>query len=321
MDTKYLPKGLATLPLAAALLLGACSGDSGTTNSAAVSPTKTPGSAASVATAASRYLDSYTISDQEFGTEVSVKVTGDSRTIRTNALPDTETGEFPNDGNPNTISAQDLRYTYAAEPNYLGDATEVRTTGVAVNGVKFEPGTAETVTCDSGERYRVEGLQDVYNLGMDFNNAHVQPTGEYHYHGVSDLMVDVFESEEDLVHVGFAADGFLMYYSKSGDFEPGYRLSSEPRPGTNCTGSGALRAETVVIGGTAPDGTYSSDWVFNAETGDLDSCNGATINGQYAYVITKTFPFVGRCLNGEVTADTTGPGPGPGPGPGRAPVQ
>ena len=45
--------------------------------------------------------------DEEFGTMTTVTVDGDTRTIVSNALPDHETGEFPNDGNPNTISAQD----------------------------------------------------------------------------------------------------------------------------------------------------------------------------------------------------------------------
>jgi hypothetical protein len=63
---------------------------------------------------------------------------------------------------------------------------------------------------------------------------------------------------------------------------------------------------SVDIDNTTPDGTYSSDWVFNAHAGDLDSCNGIEINGEYAYLITDTYPYVSRCLNGEATA--SGPG-------------
>jgi len=88
-----------------------------------------------------------------------------------------------------------------------GAQTEVRTTGVAVNGVKFEPGTAETVTCDSGETLRVEALQDINDLGLDFNNAHVQPTGEYHYHGASELLADADSTGDVDVEIdGTAAD-------------------------------------------------------------------------------------------------------------------
>ena len=130
--------------------------------------------------------------------------------IDTNAIPDHETGDFPNGGNPNSISEQDLTWEFTTSPTYIGGASFARTSGVAVNGVKFEPGTAETATCTSGERYSIEALQEVYDLGLDFNNAHVQPTGEYHYHGISALLVDAYESDDDLVHVGFASDGFAF---------------------------------------------------------------------------------------------------------------
>jgi hypothetical protein len=232
-----------------------------------------------------------------------------------NALPDHETGEFPNDGNPNTISPQDITYEYTTEPVFVGDATQVLTTGVAVNGVKFEPGTAESVACESGEDYRVEALQDVYDLGFDFNNAHVQPDGEYHYHGVSELLTDAYATDNDLVFVGFAADGFLMYYSKSGAYDSGYELSTEVRTGTGCTGSTALRVTDIDIDDTIPNGVYTSDWVWSQDAGDLDACNGVNIEGTYGYIITNAYPFVGRCLNGEVSEEAGGPGAG-GPPPG-----
>ena len=247
-------------------------------------------------------LGSYVLTDAEFGTMVTVTVDGATRTIVTNALPDHETGEFPNGGNPNTISAQDLTWVFPTEAVFTGSATFAMTPGVAVNGVKFEPATAESVTCDSGERYPVEALQDVYDLGLDFNNAHVQPTGEYHYHGISELLVAAYQADDDLVLVGFAADGYLMYYSKSGAYEPGYELSTTPRTGTGCVGSSALGAAGVDVDGTMPDGTYGSDWVFDESIGDLDSCNGVEIDGQYAYIVTDTFPYVSRCLNGTATS-------------------
>ena len=260
----------------------------------------------------SSYLGSYTLDDAEFGTHVTVTVEGASRTIETNALPDHETGDFPNDGNPNTISAQDLRYEYTTEPEFAGEASSPLVIGVAVNGIKFEPGTAESVSCASGETYRVEALQDIYNLGLDFNNAHVQPTGEYHYHGASQLLADAYGLDDDLVLVGFAADGYLMYYSKSGAYQSGYELVSAARTGTGCTASSALRAGGVEVDGTSPDGTFTSDWFWSDEAGDLDSCNGVTIDGSYAYVITHEFPFISRCLNGDV-GDAGGPGAGGAP--------
>lgn len=262
------------------------------------------------ADASTGYLGSYSLADDEFGTMTTVTVDGDTRTIATNALPDHETGDFPNDGNPNTISAQDLTYEYPSEGTFVGTQGIARTPGVSVNGVKLEPATAETVTCDSGETLRVEALQDIYDLGLDFNNAHVQPTGEYHYHGISELLADAYSTDEDLVHVGFAADGFLIYYSKSGVYSSSYALAVDARSGTDCVGSMALGGDTVEIDGSTPDGTYTSDWVFSDGNGELDECNGVEIDGEYAYVMTDEWPFIGRCLNGEFTE--TGPG-GEGP--------
>ena len=150
------------------------------------------------------YLESYTLIDEDFGTETTVTVGNGVRRMETNALPNHETGEFPNPANPNAVSARDVSYELPLEPVYTGTPRFARQPGVALNGVKFEPQTAERVTCDSGEVYSIEAFQDMLDLGFDFNNAHVQPTGEYHYHGVSDLLVDIFGGEGDLVHVGFA---------------------------------------------------------------------------------------------------------------------
>ena len=65
------------------------------------------------------------------------------------------------------------------------------------------------------------------------------------------------------MHVGFAADGYLIYYSKSGAFATGYDLSTDARTGTDCVGSSALQGVTVEIDGTTPDGTYTSDWIYS----------------------------------------------------------
>ena len=114
---------------------------------------------------------------------------------------------------------------------------------------------------------------------LDFNNAHVQPTGKYHYHGVSQMLVDAYAADEDLVDVGFAANGFLMYYSKSGDYRPSYVLSATARSGSNCTPSGPDNT-CFDLAGTSPYGTYTSDWQYSEGIGDLDECNGTTIDGR-----------------------------------------
>ena len=183
--------------------------------------------------------------------------------------------------------------------------------------MKFEPETAEQVVCSSGENYKVEAIQDYLDLGLDFNNAHVQPTGAYHYHGVSSNLVDfAAKPGQDLVHVGFALDGYLMVYSQSGMYKPSYNLDTETRSGTGCTIT-MRETKDVEVAGTTPNGTYVSDWIYTEGRGDLDECNGTTINGQYVYLVTDTFPYIPRCLNGDFSE--AGPGGGGGEPGGTAP--
>ena len=42
---------------------------------------------------------------------------------------------------------------------------------------------------------------------------------------------------------------------------------------------------------------YIDDWVFKG-TGDLDACNGMTVDGQYGYYVTDTYPWILACLRG-----------------------
>ncbi|MDG1366762.1 MAG: hypothetical protein P8P85_06870, partial [Acidimicrobiales bacterium] len=52
----------------------------------------------------SQFLGDYALIDEDFGTDVTVTVADGTGTIEANAPPNHETGVFPNDGNPNTIS-------------------------------------------------------------------------------------------------------------------------------------------------------------------------------------------------------------------------
>lgn len=245
------------------------------------------------------YFDTYTLHDENYGTKTTVVVKGEIRNMVTNALPNHKTGEYPRKGNPNTISSQNKSYSFPLNPKYTGNPQWVREPGVSLNGVKFEPGTAEVVVCDSGENYRVEAFQDIINLGLDFNNAHVQPTGAYHYHGAPKSVIENFDTGEDLVHVGFAHDGFPMYYSKSGAYKSSYKLVNGNRDGEDCTYTNPKNTLDISVDGHH-NGTYTSDFEYVEGSGDLDACNGVTINGAYMYLVTNEFPYVSRCLMGEV---------------------
>ena len=110
--------------------------------------------------------------------------------------------------------------------------------------------------------------------------------------------------KSDLVHVGYAADGFKIYVSRSGSYKSSYRLKKGIRP----SGPGGRYT-----------GKYTADFEYAAaKVGDLDECNGAYAEelGQYVYFITESFPFAPRCLMG--TADSSFSRRGPSSG-GRGP--
>ncbi len=266
----------------------------------------------------SDFLGDYGIDNQATGTQVRVELVGDKRVMTSNALPNHETGAFPNSGNPNTIQEQSDRYEFALNPVYTGVSKEARTPGVALNGVKFEPGTAEVAYCDNGVQYRIEALQDVTDLGLDFNNAHVQPSGAYHYHGVSEMLVSAFDSNDDIVHVGFASDGHLMVYSKSGAYESSYFLDGNDRSGVNCSYTTPGGGNVVSVDENSPAGTFTSDWNYVEGSGDLDECNGGFVGDEYVYFITNEYPYVPRCLKGEFVEAAPGGAGGELPG-GRPP--
>jgi len=74
--------------------------------------------------------------------------------------------------------------------------------------------------------------------------------------------------------------------------------------------SGAAGGVIVDMDGTNPDGTYDLDWIYEEGTGNLDACNGATINREYVYFLTNEYPYIPRCLNGEFAqVGETGPPP------------
>ncbi len=259
---------------------------------------------------ATNYYGEYELEDAKFGTKTMVTIIAKERIMITNSLPNHITGEFPNEGNPNTISEQNRTFKFPLIPKYTGKAEWIREPGIALNGIKFEPGTGEVVVCESGENYRIEALQDVFDLGLDVNHAHVQPNGAYHYHGTPTAVIEDLDTGEDLIHIGFAHDGFPMYYSKSNAYKPSFKLLDGSREGEDCSYSNPK--QTIVLPDVGHhDGTFGSDFEYVDGSGDLDECNGITVDGKYMYVVTNEFPYVGRCLMGEFESQERG-GPPPG---------
>jgi len=144
-----------------------------------------------------------------------------------------------------------------------------------------------------------------FNFGTDNNNAHVQPTGEYHYHGMPTGLITKLGKGVAMTLVGWSADGFPIYarygHNNANDassavkeLNSSWRIKANPDTGRPATS-------------LYPMGSFLQDYEYVAGLGDLDRCNGRTgvtpefPNGIYYYVITSTFPFVHRCLRGSTS--------------------
>ena len=246
---------------------------------------------------------------------------GISRILSGNGFPNHEVGTFPIPGNPHTISKQNVNATFTLCPTLVSE-TGVQVGGpagaiaYAINSVKFDPGTAGRCD-DSGKcslamgqgRWSIEALgHNTFDFGDDMNHAHVQPTGEYHYHGIPELYLTNLGNGEAMTLVGWAADGFPVYarygYTDANDsssaikvVKPSWQLKSNGdsgRPNTNAR-----------TGQSIPLGAFTQDFEYVAGSGDLDQCNGRIgvtpefPNGIYHYMVTKDFPFFPRCLKGN----------------------
>lgn len=254
------------------------------------------------------------------------------RRIYSNSLPDHETGAFPNPGNPNTISAQRVTLTMCAQPRIADEVTWLDqgagncpfwVFGVATNGLEFDPIANEFFrnpnTNQLNRDWNLYAGSEFVNLGLDMNDAHVQPTGKYHYHGLPTKWIEKLEIDpnEHSPIIGYAADGFPIYYryvhqnpnsmaSPIVDLQSCYTLKDGNRPGD---------------GIAAPDGAYDGRYHQDYEHGangacDLDECNGRVgktpefPNGIYHYVITENYPVIPTCLRGVPdNSFTIGPPP------------
>jgi hypothetical protein len=247
------------------------------------------------------------------------------RTLSANGLPDHEVGAFPNPGNPNTIRAQKVAASFTLTPSLTDRATRLGgpagVIGLVLNGVKIDAGTnggcSDAGACDPGRPagdWRMEALgQSSFDFGVDNNNAHVQPNGEYHYHGMPEGFVTQQGKGKAMTLIGWAADGFPIYarygYSAANDahsaiktMQGSYRLKAAPD---------THRPPVSVY----PMGAFQQDHEYVAGLGDLDECNGRTgvtpefPKGIYHYFATDTYPYFQRCVKGQVSATAKPPRP------------
>ncbi len=255
---------------------------------------------------------------------VCTEIDGVVRYWYSNSIPDHATGNFPNQGNPNSISAQENEFSMCAYPQEAGSYTDLHIgfgtmgtcvayeLGVAMNGLEWDPIANEFFENPNNGQLNYDwnkyALSPNVNLGTDMNDAHVQPNGKYHYHGnptnfIATLNVSA-ASHSPII--GYAADGFPIYYkyvyenpsdpnSTIIEAESCFELKSGNRPGNGTTAPDG-----------AYDGTYVEDYEYNGSLSGciLDQCNGRFgvtpdyPTGTYYYVLTSEFPVVPHCLAG-----------------------
>ena len=177
------------------------------------------------------------------------------------------------------------------------------TFGVLFSGVTLLAYTERNYTGALGklDDWNITALQATYDFGLDCNNGHVDPNGKYHYHGTpSALIAGLGINGTEMIKIGYAADGFPIYYKYGYDsdgstliaLESGYRLKTDDRGGDGITAPAGC-----------PDGLYIQDYEYFYGESKLDACNGRfgktpEAEEEYYYVITDNFPSVPLCFSG-----------------------
>jgi hypothetical protein len=246
-------------------------------------------------------------------TKIDIFIKDQYRIITTNGYPNHPIGNFPNKNCPYSVGYQE-EFSFKVPLNPV-KANSIQSIydryirfGVALNGVPFDPaGPAWDI--EGNWHFEVLSKEGKKYLGVDQNNAHVQPYdrpggpsekyGEYHYHGFPKGLFKKLAkiTDQDMVLVGYSADGYPIYISKNDKFRSSYRLKRGKRT--------PFYKNLPAPQGNY-DGTFVEDYEFVKNSGDLDMCNGRYgitkeyPKGTFYYMITKEFPYIPRCFYGKV---------------------
>lgn len=255
-----------------------------------------------------------------------------NRDLAANGIPDHDVGVFPNGANPNTITEQTVSASITLTPS----KTEIATTlggpagpqGYVLNGVKIDAGTGGSCTdygdsCSGGDNSGAWNLEALGYTSFDFfgaddNNAHVQPDGQYHYHGMPEGFISKQGGDNTkMTLIAWASDGFPIYAR--------YGYSDATNASSSIKSMSGSYQHVTTISDARPDveiyemGMFLQDWEYVEGSGDLDECNGRFgvtpefPNGIYHYYATDSYPYFQRCVKGEVEGAGGPPGGGPPP--------
>ncbi|QPG60319.2 YHYH protein [Shewanella eurypsychrophilus] len=271
-----------------------------------------------------------------FGGDISISMSAGDCIVQANDIPNHDFNDAEASFATN-VSEQDSNYVLTSQPQQAQNSTALNlgvTNAVMLNGVVIdllaaacygvgnEPLGLEKIGCgqdQSDNPWRYDPMSALNNFGTDAHNAHVQPDGTYHYHGSPMAMYDLDceATGEASPVIGFAADGFPVFGPCFQ--EPQSSLVRKAESSFVLKGDGTARQ--AVNGYTTPvagvggivsnnyDGQFRGDYEFLSGQGDLDECNGMTIDGQYGYYITDSYPWVLNCYQGELDDSFSKMGP------------
>ncbi|WP_252736683.1 MULTISPECIES: YHYH protein [unclassified Psychrosphaera] len=254
------------------------------------------------------YVESYesTVLDVNnstvFNGDLEISVVGDKCLFATNMIPNHDFNDGVN-AFPNQVSAQDETFEITTSPSHaatITDLTLMMDNALMLNGVKVDLIAAacynvgnEKIGCnDMSTPWRFDPVYIPNGFRVDSHNAHTQPDGSYHYHGNPNALF--WDGDDTVVSpvIGFAADGYPIFGSYFDDngvirkAQSSFKLKAGSRP-----------SDASSPGGTY-DGTYRDDYEYTAGAGDLDECNGMTVDGVYGYFVTDGYPYVMSCFKG-----------------------
>ncbi len=315
------------------LLLSACGGSSDNTSNAGGSSDATDITGTELVNRSGSCAD-YVGEYESVVTDVKLGVTfmGDFKLTVANTTCTFASNNIPNhnfnDGNSDfatNTSEVAKSYSMPTTPTVTASVTELAlgtTNAIFLNGVVLdilpaacydvgtEPLGTEKIGCGGDQianPWRYDPMSALNGFGTDTHNAHVQPDGSYHYHGnpVALFAQNCDSTELASPVIGFAADGFPIYGSCISDGNMGIRQVTS----SYALKSGARQSVgnyTTPAGGVGDiasdnyDGQFRGDYEYTTDLGDLDECNGMTVDGQYGYYVSNSYPWVLNCFKASV---------------------
>ena len=265
----------------------------------------------------------------DFEGAVNISASQGECTFTVNQIPNHDTGagaRWPHQvGEVEDVLTIPRNPEIAAAPTPLG----LGAAALLLNGIKWEayPAAcfnegrgrggigAEAIGCgprmlDHPWRYNVGSP---LNTGFSFDNyyAHVQRTGMYHYHSTPRVL---YTGSTDIVEgttcdtgvvspvIGFAGDGFPLFGPCFADETGTVRAAQSSyavKQGERQDVGDYLTPYAVGnVRGDDYDGQFIGDHEYVAGSGDLDECNGMTVDGQYGYYVTRDYPYALTCFSG-----------------------